>query len=320
MLRFRLFVFCVLILISLRASGATYTLVDGSKISGEPISQNDSGVIFKTDNDVDLGRVEWDKFTQQALKQLLEQAKTPRERSLIESLIDDQETVKRKEIVVTPVQTPERPTTGLGLAAIFASPVGLFILLVLYCGNLFAAYEVALYRRQPAGTVCGLAAIPFLGILSTIFYLASPTRVILIDGQAPLEPTVRFQETPPPSSAPRPDEPLHAEVVEDSIPVQQTVTAPVLPDTIVYKKGDFFFNRRFFETKLAGFFRVVPNDNQKDMVVQINSGRGNFVGRRITRITPAELYLQVFKDNATADEMIPFVEIVEVQVRHKDSA
>jgi hypothetical protein len=43
------------------------------------------------------------------------------------------------------------------------------------------------------------------------------------------------------------------------------------------------------------------------------------VGRRIIRITPNELYLQVFKNEATADEMIPFSEISEVQIRHKDS-
>jgi hypothetical protein len=56
------------------------------------------------------------------------------------------------------------------------------------------------------------------------------------------------------------------------------------------------------------------------MVIHIKSGRGDFTGRRITRITPAELCLQVFHDNATADEMIPFVEILEVQIRHKDTA
>jgi hypothetical protein len=95
--------------------------------------------------------------------------------------------------------------------------------------------------------------------------------------------------------------------------------APVLPEPIVFRRGDFSFNRRFFETKLAGFFRLVPSEAERDMVVEIKSARGDFTGRRITRITPAELYLQVFHDNATADEMIPFVEVLEVRIRHKDT-
>jgi hypothetical protein len=94
--------------------------------------------------------------------------------------------------------------------------------------------------------------------------------------------------------------------------------AEELPAPVVFQRGDYLFNRRFFETKLAGFFRVVLGEADKDLRVCIHSSRGDFVGKRITRVTPSELYLQVFKDSATADEMIPFVEILEVQIRHKD--
>ena len=114
---------------------------------------------------------------------------------------------------------------------------------------------------------------------------------------------------PAASAARRPSTPL----------VQVQEAAPALPEPIVFLRGDFSFNRRFFETKLAGFFRLVPSEAEKDMVIHIKSGRGDFTGRRITRINPTELYLQVFHDNATADEMIPFIEILEVQIRHKDS-
>jgi hypothetical protein len=93
---------------------------------------------------------------------------------------------------------------------------------------------------------------------------------------------------------------------------------PVLPEPIIYRRGDFSFNRRFFETKLAGFFKLVPSEADKDLVLRIKSGRGEFTGRRITRTTPTELYLQVFKGDVTADEMIPFEEVLEVQVLHKD--
>ena len=88
---------------------------------------------------------------------------------------------------------------------------------------------------------------------------------------------------------------------------------------MTFKKGEFTFNRRFFETKMPGFFRVVPSEADRDKVVVIRAVRGEFTGRRITNINQTELYLQVFKDSATADEMIPFSEILEVQLKHKDT-
>src|SRR5208282_32087 len=105
------------------------------------------------------------------------------------------------------IQPPDRPTTHLGMTAILSSPVGLVILLILYGANLFAAYEVAIYRRQPLPTVCGLAAIPFFGVFSPIMFIAMPTRKVTIDGQpAPEEeqPATRFRATPPPTSATAP--------------------------------------------------------------------------------------------------------------------
>jgi hypothetical protein len=93
-----------------------------------------------------------------------------------------------------------------------------------------------------------------------------------------------------------------------------------LSEPIVFQRGDFTFNRRFFETKFPGFFRAIRAEAEKDLVLFFKTSRGNFVGRRITNITPNELYLQVFNNNVTADEMIPFIEVMEVQIRHKDAA
>lgn len=344
MQRFGLILFCLLVFVSITASAGTYTLTDGTKVEGEPISMNDSGVVFQTADGTDLNRIVWDKFTQESIRALLAGAKTAREKALIEPLVEElpQEKAQRKEITVKPIQTPYRPTTHLGMTAIFASPVGLVILLVLYLANLFAAYEVATYRNQPVPTVCGLAAIPFFGVLSPIIFIAMPTRTGLT-GVPEEAPQTRFRTTAPPADAapppveevaPPPEEEAvagsapHPSLVRAGVvavqqpdgPLAQQAAPPALPEPIVFRRGDFSFNRRFFETRLAGFFRLVPGEAERDMVVSIKSGRGDFTGRRITRITPTELYLQVFHDNATADEMIPFIEILEVQVRHKDTA
>jgi len=91
-----------------------------------------------------------------------------------------------------------------------------------------------------------------------------------------------------------------------------------LPAPVVYERGQFTFNRRFFETKLAGFLRVVPSEAEKDMVVCIESARGRHVGTRVVRIMPNEIYLQVTKGGASSEVVILFNDIKSVIVRHKD--
>ena len=87
----------------------------------------------------------------------------------------------------------------------------------------------------------------------------------------------------------------------------------------IYTRGEFTFNRRFFETKFPGFFRVVPSEADKDLVMVIKAVRGEYVGKRISRISMNEMHIQLQSGNASAEVMVPFVEIQSVQIRHKDA-
>ena len=79
------------------------------------------------------------------------------------------------------------------------------------------------------------------------------------------------------------------------------------------------FNRRFFETKFSGFFGMVRRDAEKDMIIVIKSARGEYAAERISRITANDLHAQVRKGQATEEVTIPFTEIQEVRLKHKDS-
>ena len=79
------------------------------------------------------------------------------------------------------------------------------------------------------------------------------------------------------------------------------------------------FNRRFFETKFPGFFGMVRRDAEKDMLLIFHSARGEYTAERISRISANDLHLQVRKAHATEEIMIPFTEIKEVRLKHKDS-
>jgi hypothetical protein len=282
------------------------------------------------------------------LKQLAAETKLPKDKDFVEPYIEEstQHESKRREIVIKQGQSPVRPTGDLGFSAAFSSPVFLFMFFIIYLGNLYAAYEVTFYKNRPPLLICGIsAAAPIIG---PIVFLCIPSNPDPLEGQTLVEamapPKPAEEETPvqEEGTAPVPDEasanaapagssPLVANPLAQQAPFHPTLKvahteteaappAPAIPAPIVFHRGEFSFNRRFFETKLPGFFRVVPGEAEKDMMVVIKAVRGEFVGKRISRVTQTELYLQVFKDDASHDEMIPFAEILEVRIQHKDAA
>jgi hypothetical protein len=84
----------------------------------------------------------------------------------------------------------------------------------------------------------------------------------------------------------------------------------------VFSRGDTTFNRRFFETKFPGFFRVVPGEAEKDLVLDIKVVRGEYVAKRITRISSNEMHVQVLNGG---EVLVQFAEMTTVTLRHKDA-
>ncbi len=154
------------------ATAGTYTLTDGRQFSGDPITIKEDGVIIKSAADTYSPRIALELFTPESLKALLAEAKTAEQKELIAPKIQEpaQEKAKRKEIVIKPITPPTIPAPK-GIMGLFSSPLGLFIFFVLYGATIFAGYEVAIYRDQPIGLVCGLAAVPFIGIASPVAFM-----------------------------------------------------------------------------------------------------------------------------------------------------
>jgi hypothetical protein len=294
-------------------------LNNGQTLSGDPISYNETGLIIRTSDGSVSTRTPWSQFTQDSLKQLLEEAKTPKDKAFVEPYIEEivEKAAKRKEITIKPVEKPAMPTGDKGISAGFSSPVFLVIFLILYAANIYVGYEIAFFKNQPIALVCGVSAVaPWLGPL---VFLCIPGRPDLMGSQSLINtaPAAAPQEAPVETIIePAPLTPEEQAAEEQAA---AAAAAPVLPAPIVFRRGEFSFNRRFFETKFAGFFRLVPGEAEKDMVLRVKSMRGDFIGKRISKVTQNELYLQVFKDNATHDEMIPFAEVQEVVIQHKDA-
>jgi hypothetical protein len=179
---------------------------------------------------------------------------------------------------------------------------------------------VALFRAQPPGLVCGLAAIPGLGLASPIVFLSMKTRMTRT------EPAVETVAEAPAEAAAAEEEvnPMHATGAEHPSGLKLAASEPAnaksaLPETVTYQRGQFTFNRRFIETKFPGFFGVVRRDADKDMVLVIKSSRGEYIGQRITRIAANDMHLQIQHGHATEEVLVPFQEIQEIKLKHKDA-
>jgi hypothetical protein len=311
---------------SLRAD--TYQLTTGETLNGEvlPTSANDAGVQVKV-GEGEYKKVSWDSFSQEDLRKFRDH---PKLGPLVEPfiVITPEERVKKTEVPIKQPTRLPRPAAQSLFAALFSSGLGLFLLLVVYGATIYAGYEVAIFRAQPVPLVAGLSAIPLLGVLAPIIFLAMPTKV------KPIEQTWETQPATRPES-PEAVNPMQAEATQhpaglrladtapsESAAAQSGATAeakPTLPATQTFQRGQFTFNRRFIETKFGGFFGVVRHGADKDMVLLVKAARGQYVCNRITRIAANDFHVEAHHGHATEEVLIPFSEIKEIQLKHKDA-
>jgi hypothetical protein len=290
--------------------GASFPLVNGSTLEGEPISFNPQGMVVKNADGSFAPREGWTNFTQAALKELV---KNPKAKPFVEVYVEEEEPESAEakiEIKPKPIERLSRPDPKAGYGALLASGISLTILLLVYAGNIYAGYEVGLFRNYNPFMTAGIAAIA--PVIGPIIFLCMPTRLhksideIAAESMANAMAQAEADGTSPRLTVGNPE--------EEAAAAAQAVEAEKSQVT-VYQRGQTSFNRRFFETKFAGFLKVVPGDAEKDKEIYIRSSRGEYVGNRLTRVLPNELTMQVAKGDATSDVIIPFGEIYEVQVR-----
>ena len=325
--------------------GATYSLSTGEAINAEPFHYNSDGVVFRYSDGRVSPRMSWTNFTEAALKDF---AQNPQARTYVSGLLESPEDDVRvkKEIKVKMPPRLDRPTARSAMGALFASPLSIALVALVYLANLYAAYEIAIFRRYPLPMAIGAAAV--LPIVAPVIFLCLPTRTDearheepVASAPEPVQP-LQQQRSIPSAPAPRPaasyspparfsvpgqqSAPAHATEPphEEEAPAEEPAPEPApvaakLPEPIVYRRGQTMFNRRFFETKLAGFLRMVPSDSERDMVINIKSARGEYMGNRISKLQPEDLTLQFHRGSASSDVTIPFTEIQEVTIKHKDA-
>jgi hypothetical protein len=297
----------------LAAAGAdSYSLTDGTSVTGSVISYNDNGIVFRLNEEQYSQRVPWTKFSQDALKLL---ANNPKLKPLVEPFIETPppSRMKKQEVTVHEVSRLELPPKQSVFGALFASSVGLVVLLLIYVANIYAAYEIAACTAQPIALVMGVAVV--LPVLGPIIFLALPRRVGPAHA-APLQPAAA-PHTFAVASAAAPAAPgIH--IVDASWHASTSSSSAATPSEVqTFQRGQFTFNRRFFETKFSGYFALIRREAEKNMELTVKTGRTQHVAERITRIATNEMHIEVGQGGGKKEIMVPFAEIVEIQLKPK---
>jgi hypothetical protein len=274
-------------------------------LTGDIVSFDDVGVKLRMADGSYSDRVSWTKFSQNGLKQL---ATNPKIKPLVDPFIEipPSERTQKPEVKIQDVTRLERPPKQSLLGALSSSSVGLFALLLIYAANIYAGFEIAVVRARPKALVMGVAAV--LPILGPIIFLAMPMRV----EAAPVE--AQTEDDPAtfavPGQTPVPEE-IHASAESWQPPATGQAAGQI------FQRGQFTFNRRFFETKFSGFFGPIRHGADKDLSLLVKTGSGQFIIERITRIAANDVHLDVVLGGVRQEIMVPFADIQEIQLKPK---
>jgi hypothetical protein len=316
------------------SDAAEFHLIDGTDLSGEVASATDQGLVIRLKVGGFSERISWAKLTQETLKELAKDPKTTA--GFVEPYIDvppeEKAKAKRKEIEIKPVPRPPRLEGRISLFAALNTPIGLLVLFIFLVANIYAGFEIAVFRHQPIVLSCVVSA--FVPVVGPLIFLALPPReatehapdvaAMSADQFASAHPSAEAA-TPmesPASLTSRMKKKITSMFQSKpegglSLAAHQKPAAPKgALEPRLFRRGDTTFNRRFFETQFAPYFRVVLSEAEKTMVIAVKAGKNEYVGRRISRISGNEIGLQL---QSGGEVQVDFADIHEVQLRPKEA-
>ena len=280
--------------VALFAAGAdTFSFADGGSVAGEIVKFDDGGIMIHTPEET-YTNVPWGRFSQDALKQL---ANNPKIKGFVEPFIMPTEAQRpqKAEIQVNPVTRMEHPEPSL-FGGLFKSSLGLFLLLAVYAANLFAAYEISIVKARAGAQVVGLSAL--LPIIGPVVFLILPMYV-------PPPPKETATETNADGTPAKPKE-AQIQIGEASWKPQEEKK----PETQVFARGKFTFNKRFIETKFAAYFGAADGEQAKKYYMEVRSMKELLAVQSITSVGVAEVSLQT----AAGPVTVPLAEIQEIKL------
>lgn len=295
-MRISLFIVSLWLLTASFASAETFSLTDGGAVTGDIVKFDDGGLMLKTPADT-YTNIAWARFSQDALKQV---SANPKIKPLAEPFLEPEpaQRVQKAEISVNDVKRMERPEPSL-FGGLFKSPLGWFLLLVIYGANLFAAYEISIVKARSAAQVMGVAAV--LPIIGPIIFLVMKINM------------------PEPVNAE--EEALAAEVVaaqkpRTEIEIEEASWKPQAEkktEAQIFARGKFTFNKRFLETRFGDFTGAATGPLAQKFTLEVKTMKGAIAVERIAQIGQNEIILET----ADGQVSVPLADLQEVKLNPK---
>ena len=301
----------------LAAPGAlTLPMADGTTITGDIVSGNDNGIVLRTPDDKYTDRLPWLKFSQDALKQLAANTQNPKIRPFVEPFIDPPvvERPPKPAVKISEVSRLDPPAPASIFGALFSSPVSLLALLLIYAANLYASYEVARYRSKPIELVMGVSAV--LPIIGPAIFLSMVPQPVVAEA-VEIAQTAPAEQEPHCFAVPGTPPPEEIHIAAASWHQASAEGHPVEPQ--IFQRGQFMFNRRFFETRFPGFFGSIRGQEDRHKELVVKAAKGEFNVQRITRIGANDAHFEVVKGGVHQEVIVPFADMQEVRVNPKAS-
>jgi hypothetical protein len=298
-----LFIFTLAVAVAFAAVAAeTLTLTDGSSQSGDIVKFDDNGLLLRA-GDV-YTNLAWSKLSQDSLKHLTE---SPKIKPYAEVFIEPDASSRppKPEITVNPVTRLSRPANPSLLGGLFGSPVGWFIILVLYAANLYAGFEVSVIRARPAAQVIGLSAV--LPVIGPVIFLAMPMKV-----EAPPEEKI---EVAPAGTAAAAAQRTPEEVEAIQVAAAASQRQERKPEVQVFARGKFTFNKRFMETKFAGYIGE-PKGDATQFSMEIKTAQAQFAVERILQVAATDLIIETVQ---LGQVTLLLTDILEIKLNPKTS-
>jgi hypothetical protein len=286
------------------AHADTFPLADGTSLTGDVVKSTDSGIMLHLPDNV-YSNVPWTKLSQDGLKQL---ANNPKIKPFVEPFIEIplSERPQKPEVKIDPVKRLEVPPKQSLLGALFSSRIGIFALTLIYAANIYAGYEIAIVRTRPKGLVMGVAAV--LPILGPIIFLAMPMHVEAVPDEAQVE-ADPATFTMPGQPVPAPEEVQVSGVTAGSRPMPNAGQ--------VFQRGQFTFNRRFIESKFAGFLGESRSAAETNTTLIVRTAGGQMIVERIVSIAASDMHVEVALGEIRQEVTVPFADIQEIQIKPK---
>ena len=270
-------------------------------MTGELLKHDDNGLQVRVGET--YTNIAWARLAQEALKQL---ANDPKIKPQVEPFIEPEvsQRTPKAEIKINPVTRLERPENSSILGGLLGSSVGKFIFFVLFLANLYAAYEISIVKARPAAQVVGLSAL--LPIIGPVIFLILPM----------LEKTVIEETVDMPAPAGTQGAAAQAAAANPGIEIGEASwkkPEEKKTEAQVFARGKFTFNKRFVETKFAGFVGGEPKGDALKFWMEVKTGAAHFAVQHIAQVGTAEAIFETANGQVT----VPFADILEIKLNPK---